>query len=334
LKNIFTILLVVFCLQAIGQTDSQRVKRDTAHVARYRVAKDSAPAGIYADTTNPPADTRASNIKRDSAVVHDSVTVAPVIKKTLPWDKDTAFTRLITIQGDSKAQILLHSGDVRAYTGNDELFYILTGILLFMGVIKIAYPKYFQNTFRLIFQTSLRQKQTPEQIVQGYVPGFLLNMLFFMVVGVLIALFASQYQQQHFLQGPFWLLVLFCTAILAVVYLVKYTVTFLAGWVFNVKEAAGMYSFVVFLVNRVLGIILLPLVIILAYYGGQVQSIMFTIAVSIIVLLLLYRYTLSLTVMRKNLKVSALHFFIYLCAVELMPLLVIYKVLLREIIRQ
>lgn len=222
-------------------------------------------------------------------------------------------------------------GVPRVRDNKDELFYILAGALLFLGIVKVAYPKYFQNTFRFIFQTSLRQKQTPEQIVQGYIPGFLLNLLFFIVGGITIALFCRRMLPYNFLKGPLWLVILFCTAVLAAVYLVKYLVAVFAGWVFNAKQAAGTYSFIVFLINRFIGIVLLPLVVLISFYNDETQVVMFTIAAAILILMLLYRYILSLTLVRKNLKVSALHFFIYLCAVEVMPLLVIFKVLFSEI---
>ncbi len=149
-----------------------------------------------------------------------------------------------------------------------------------------------------------------------------------MVGGMFIAIYAAN---ANILKGPLWVLILFCSGILGCVYLVKYLVTLFAGLVFNVKDAAGTYSFIVFLVNRIMAIILLPLLVLLAFYDGDTRAVMFTIAASVVVILLVYRYILSLTVIRKNLKVSALHFFIYLCAVELMPLLVTYKVLFIEV---
>lgn len=324
MKNILTIVFLIVGLQCLGQTDTPATtQRDTSRVTR-RIIKDtvSRQSSSAAVTDSLMAD----SARVDSASVDSAIAPVPVVKKAIPWPADTAFIHLITVGNFKDIKLQVFEGDPRTYTSKDELFYILAGLLLFMGIIKSAYPKYYNNTFRLIFQTSLRQKQTPEQIVQGYVPGFLLSLLFFMVGGVLIALFATQ---QNLLPGPLWLLILFCSGVLAVVYLVKYLVTMFAGWVFNVQDAAGMYSFVVFLVNRVMGIILLPLVILLAFNGGENQKVIFGVAAAIAVFLLLYRYALSLTVVRKNLKVSALHFFIYLCGVELMPLLVIYKVLFK-----
>lgn len=345
MKNIFTIFLTVICLQCFGQVDT--VVRTKPEINRARnTARDTGRQAVSPPRTLDSAQIRArrlANALRRDSLSRDSINRA-LAATGLPG-RDSAITdsaRLVlnqlnslrrdSLKTDSTRKAVVakkavppgKEGDPRLAQGKEDLFYILAGLLLFLGFIRVAYPKYFQNIFKLFFQTSLRQKQTPEQIVQGYVPGFLLNMLFFMVGGMFIAIYGAG---QDILKGPVWLLVLFCSGVLACIYMVKYMVTLFAGLVFNVKEAAGTYSFIVFLVNRVMGIILLPLLILLAFYSGDAKAVMFTIAACTVVLLLVYRYILSLTVIRKNLKVSALHFFIYLCAVELMPLLVIYKVL-------
>jgi hypothetical protein len=49
-------------------------------------------------------------------------------------------------------------------------------------------------------------------------------------------------------------------------------------------------------------------------------------------ILFLYRYLFSFGIIRSNLKVSALHFFLYLCAVELLPLLLIYKLVVNFVL--
>jgi len=77
--------------------------------------------------------------------------------------------------------------------------------------------------------------------------------------------------------------------------------------------------------------VLVPLVILIAFSEGVLVSNLAIITAFIAGLLLLYRYIVSLATIRNNLKISPLHFFIYLCAVEIIPILVIYKVLFNYI---
>jgi hypothetical protein len=159
---------------------------------------------------------------------------------------------------------------------------------------------------------------------QNFFPAFMLNVLFILSCGMFITLFAQFYK---FTSIPFWQLFIYATTILALVYLVKYFVIVFAGWVFNASEAATDYRFIVFLINKLIGIFFIPILFVIAYTSDDVKKIAITVALCVAGLLLALRYLISLVRIRKNLNLTAFHFFIYLCAVEIMPLLVLYKIL-------
>jgi hypothetical protein len=159
---------------------------------------------------------------------------------------------------------------------------------------------------------------------QNFFPAFMLNVLFILSVGLFITLFAQFYRWTNI---PFWQLFIYSTTILGIVYMVKYFVIFFTGWVFNAPDAAAEYRFIVFLINKLTGVLFIPILFVIAYTDNEVKKIAITIALCIAGLLIALRYLVSLARIRKNLNLAAFHFFIYLCAVEIMPLLVIYKLL-------
>jgi hypothetical protein len=175
-----------------------------------------------------------------------------------------------------------------------------------------------------MFQASFRQKQTREQMMQQVLPSLFMNILFILVAGLFISLLATY---NHWLNISFWLLTVYTITVLALIYIFKYIFLKFMGWVFNASEQASTYGFIVFLVNKVIGLALLPLLLLLAFSGGVIQEVALTLGASVVVLLLIFRYIVSLTIIRRALSVHPLHFFIYLCAVELMPMLILYKVL-------
>jgi hypothetical protein len=220
--------------------------------------------------------------------------------------------------------VQLMPGSPRNAPEHDIVFYILIFLLFFLGLIKTSFPKYVNSIFSLSFQATFRQTQIKEQMAQNFFPAFMLNVLFVLCGGLFITLFA---EYNHWATIEFWQLFVYSTAILLLIYLAKYIVISFTGWVFNTKDAAMEYRFVVFLINKLLGIILLPLLFLIAYADNKIQNISITIVICIAVFSLAIRYLVSLARIRKNLSITAFHFFIYLCAVEIMPLLVIYKVL-------
>ena len=50
--------------------------------------------------------------------------------------------------------------------GNGIFFYIMAGLLLFLGIMKTVYSRYFTTLFRVFFNTSLRQTQLTDQLEQ------------------------------------------------------------------------------------------------------------------------------------------------------------------------
>jgi hypothetical protein len=201
---------------------------------------------------------------------------------------------------------------------------VLIFIILLLALIKKSFPKYFNSIFSLSFQATFRQTQTREQMSQNFFPAFMLNVLFILSGGMFITLFAQFYQ---FTSIPFWQLFIYATTMLALVYLVKYFVIVFAGWVFNAPEAATDYRFIVFLINKLIGILFIPILFVIAYTNNDAKKIAITVALCVAGLLFALRYLISLVRIRKNLNLTAFHFFIYLCAVEIMPLLVLYKLL-------
>lgn len=282
-----------------------------------------------------------SNINDTSFNKTDIVKQQPSTKDSLA--KDSASIAINTINDSAKSDsvkpnigatqkklvqkknvVQLMQGTRRNAPDRDILFYILIFLLFFLGLIKTSFPKYVNSIFSLSFQATFRQTQTKEQMSQNVYPAFMLNLLFMLCGGLFITLFAEFNNWSKF---AFWQLFVYSTGILLIVYVVKYAVISFTGWVFNAKDAAAEYRFVVFLINKLLGILVIPLLFLIAYSNAFVQNISVTIVICLAIFSLSVRYLVSLARIRKNLSVTAFHFFIYLCAVEIIPLLVIYKLL-------
>ena len=215
--------------------------------------------------------------------------------------------------------------DYRKPSSKDELFYLMAGVFLLLAFIRVAFSKYFRNIFLLFFQTSIRQKQTRDQLLQDNLASLLTNFLFVISAGLYITLLI---RYKNLSNLNFWWLAGGTALVLLITYLIKYLFILFTGWVFNSGEAAGSYVFVVFMVNKVMGVLLIPFLLILSFSGPQMVSVAITVSVGMILLLFGYRYWVSFIAIRNKLKVNALHFFLYLCAVELLPLVLIYKVLI------
>ncbi len=162
--------------------------------------------------------------------------------------------------------------------------------------------------------------------MQTPVPSLLLNFFFVISGGLYIDILL-----QHFGSAPvdnFWLLFLYCALGLSIIYTIKFLGLKISGWLFNMKEGGDTYIFVVFIINKVIGIFLLPFLVLLSFLQGNVYTIAMVLSWCGIGVLLIYRFLLTYASVRNQVRFNPFHFFLYLCAFEIAPLLLIYKALL------
>jgi hypothetical protein len=133
---------------------------------------------------------------------------------------------------------------------------------------------------------------------------------------------------QLVISDNFWLQYAYCAGALATIYLVKYIGLKITGWLFNVSNATDSYIFIVFIINKMLGIFLLPFLLLLAFANDPLYGSAMVISWLGIGLLLIYRFILSYGALRKEVKLNSFHFILYILGFEVIPLLLIYKLLL------
>jgi len=210
--------------------------------------------------------------------------------------------------------------------GKELLFYVIIFLLILFGLLKRTFPKYFSDLFRLVFRTTLKQRQVREQLIQTPLPALMLNIFFFLVGGFYLGFILRYYNLDP--TGNTWLLILYCILGIAAIYFVKYVGLKFSGWLFNMEGAAESYTFIIFLINKMLGMALLPFVILLAFSTGALYNVSLTLSWVLIAGLLVYRFILTYTAIRNEVKVNPFHFFLYVIAFEIVPLLLVYKGLL------
>jgi len=311
------------------QADSTPVKKDSLPVRHRRVLRDS------------------TLVRKDTAIIKASK--LPVPGDSLPT-RDTALKNPLTVPPAAPAPVVpvdrsywQHIFSINAFfhfTGKavveeievhrpksrDTFFYLLVGILFYFALFRIFFEKYFSNLLTLFFRVSIRQQQIREQVLQAPQPSLLLNILFIVTGGLYAAYLLVHY---HYNGGlNFWILYLNCMVALVVIYLVKFLVLKFCGWVFNISRGTDTYIFVVFLVNKMLGIFLLPFLILITFSGPQAGEIYITISLVMVFVFLLYRVFASYRPIASEIKLTPFQFFLYICAFEIAPLLLIYKVLL------
>ena len=203
-------------------------------------------------------------------------------------------------------------------------FYLLTGFCLILGLIRYGDPRYFSL---LIGAYRGSNRQWRELLQAAALPNLGMNIFFCAVAGAYIYyITAGTTAKLIGYRAPLVLPLLIAGMI--VMYAGKYAVIRFSGRAFRVEGLAGEYLFNVFLVNKIIGIVLLPFVIIIAFADHEWMKPIAIVSGVIVLGLLSTRYLRSWSAFYDFFKGSRFHFFTYLCASEILPMAVLVKWLL------
>jgi membrane protein YqaA with SNARE-associated domain len=279
--------------------------------------------------------------KPDSTSIIDTTSMIPFADSTITDSIQRAADSLLILQkrksirdNASYKKLMTHPylpmqtkpsfriNELRIAPNFDGRFYLIIGMLFYLAFIKVTFPKYFSNVFQLIFQSPIRQKQTREQLQQNNLASLFSNILFILNASIFVSLIAIK---NGWVDLTLYSCIAYSVVGFTALYLFKFLFLWLSGWLFSQREAIGNYSFIVFLTNKVMGVFLIPAILLLAFSPLTVQDFAYNSALIIISILFVYRYLISFSMVRASLKVSAFHFFLYLCTCEVLPMLVLYK---------
>ncbi|HZH97018.1 MAG TPA: DUF4271 domain-containing protein [Flavisolibacter sp.] len=213
----------------------------------------------------------------------------------------------------------------REWIGKEVFFYVLLTLFLFFAIIKNAFNSYLKNLVKLFLRTSIKDRQVKEQLMQSPLPSLLFNILFLVTGALFLNIVLGEYNLGT--SYSFWMLLAGCSLGLAVIYVIKFLTLKLCGWLFQLSDATDGYIFIVFSTNKIIGILLLPIVALLAFTSGAFKEAIVTMGLLLIGALFFYRFFLAYSSAHRQLKIELFHFFLYLCAFEVAPLLLIYKLL-------
>lgn len=203
------------------------------------------------------------------------------------------------------------------------LFYSMCIMVFFFALLKTFYSRYFNDIFRVFFNTSLRQSQITDQLIQAKLPSLFFNIFFLLTGGFYIFLLLSHLGYVQNINDI--KVLLSCIAVLTIIYICKYIILKFTGWITGYKNEADTYIFIIYLINKIIAIVLIPVIIIMAFSDAPLAKLVVIFSYLIILMMMVLRFFRSYSILQNRIQVQRLHFFLYIIGIELLPLLLIYK---------
>ncbi len=261
-------------------------------------------------------------LRKDSAVIiTDTIQPANILSS-----KNKSLTDILknntNINLSTTSNLLLIKK--RNHAGKEFLFYLLGSIVFLLALFKVFYSRYFNNIFRVFFNTSLRQNQLTDLLLQARLPSMLFNIFFMISAGIYAWLLLKYYNPSA--AGNNYVLISLSIAFIGCIYAAKYFVLKLIGWISGITHATDQYIFVIFLINKITGVVLIPFIILLAFAPAGWLNVIITISIITVIILFVLRHLRSYGLLKNQLKTDRLHFLIYIAGAEVLPMLILYKI--------
>ncbi len=206
---------------------------------------------------------------------------------------------------------------------NLTLFGILAVIFTLMTLSVAANRKSVSRAWRgFLNENGLTVAQREAAGFVGITPYLLLYGSFLLNAGMFLFLIMRIFRKESFNNLPFFFI---CMAVAAVIFLSKHLMLNATGWLFPVEKEVRRYNFLIIIFNCVLGLFLMPFNFMLAFAQGDYKEFLLFWTLGLVVIFYLYRALRSSRISTKFLADNQFHFLLYLCAVEIAPVLLVVK---------
>jgi hypothetical protein len=204
-------------------------------------------------------------------------------------------------------------------------FYLLLLLIGIFGALKASHPKFFNDIWKAFINPTLGSRQLKELIQSASLPNLIMNLLSSIILGTYLYYIISTNVDWRFSSIPNGLAIGLIIIGTVSMYAIKYLLIQFAGWVFHIQTSTEQYNFNVFLINKIMGIALIPFLICFAFLNIKWKAYLVFASIVLVSILMINRYIRSWGIFSPFFQNSHFHFFMYLCAFELLPLAVLLK---------
>lgn len=203
------------------------------------------------------------------------------------------------------------------------LFAITVANLALLTLLITIFRSVYQKAYRGFLNENMLNQIHREAQSSGALAYYILYGMFVLNAGTFLFL-TARYFGASFPWG-LWQSWLMCVAGTTALVLAKHAVLTYIGAVFPVRKETGSYQFTMVVFGILLGLILVAANVFIAYGPAEMTGAALYVAFGVTGLVYAFRSLRGLIIANNFLTNHKFHFFLYLCAVEIAPLLVLVK---------
>ena len=210
------------------------------------------------------------------------------------------------------------------------LFLLLLFVLCVFTYLQTFYRKNFLQIITACFNNNLTNQIVRDENMLVQRASIMLNVTFSIILASLLYLISVHYDWYLAGIGTGFLRFIFLALIVSAAFTVKFLVLRFCGYLFNLEREMATYIFNIFILNNLLAIALLPFIALILFSNVLSAGLLFAMAISLAGLVYIYRIGRGVLIALGASHFSPFYLFLYLCALEIAPLLVLIKLVLKQ----
>jgi hypothetical protein len=210
----------------------------------------------------------------------------------------------------------------------DWFFPLILIVLIVYTWLKVFYAKFFSQMIQAFLNNNLANQIVRDENIFVQRASVYLSVVFNLIGAMLMYLISVHYNWYLGGVGGFGRFVLFFILVSSA-YAIKFLTLKICGWLFEQEREMATYVFNIFLINNILGIALLPFICIYAYNESLAFPWLLTIPLILAVVSYCWRIFRGLQIGLGISPFSPLYLFLYLCALEIAPLMILIRIVIQ-----
>ncbi len=204
---------------------------------------------------------------------------------------------------------------------NPYLFWLVILSLMLISMVVSNHKETMKNIFSSLYKENVF-KINFKKSKGGTIPSMVLMYIVFGInFSIFIYLLAKNFLTIDVSKWFWW-----SFAIVFGIYITKHLILAIIGYVFPVKKEIKLYGFSIENFNIALGVLLIPINLIVAYSPPEIGRFMLYTGILIIMLLMIFRIFRVLIISSNLIQKSFFHYLLYLCAIEILPIVLFIKI--------
>ena len=198
--------------------------------------------------------------------------------------------------------------------------------VMIIGYLFSAFHSRFIAVIKAFFTNRFAEQLSREEHSLSHPSSVFLSFNFLVTSSLFILQIASSSNDYSFLHLTFaWFLIVM--AFVFSIYLVKISALKILGFIFDQPNITNEYIFIIFLVNQMVGISFIPIIIFIAYGQLSLATIFIYAGIAFLILAFIMRVGKGALAISSSGEMSPVYLFLYLCTLEILPLLLGIKLI-------